>query len=337
MLDLLPNFQKKVLLTVIGLLMVPAAVAQTPTQQQQRGPAIVVPEKAVDAGGVGRTNLQCAGYFRMPALNRLPQIVGGEQEQEKTIYFAGDYVYIDAGQQQGVTEGQEFHIIRPRGEPVNVFRQKKGYMGLYIQELGQLQVVKVYPAVSVAKITFSCETALPGDFLTGVPDRTAPELHTALPLDRFKEPTGRPVGRVMMAKDGREMVTVGDTIFVDLGDEDKLVAGDRLTIYRRVGTGNLNVQTYDLAHRAMEGFESVEYRGGGFSNQAKSARELKGEPGIYRHKPPVPSSQIAHKRPELPWKIVGEAVILNVQVRTATAIISSVTQEVHTGDFVSPR
>jgi hypothetical protein len=36
----------------------------------------------------------------------------------------------------------------------------------------------------------------------------------------------------------------------------------------------------------------------------------------------------------MPRKIVGEMVVLNVQARTATAVITRVAQEIHTGDFV---
>jgi hypothetical protein len=46
---------------------------------------------------------------------------------------------------------------------------------------------------------------------------------------------------------------------------------------------------------------------------------------------------VKSSRPSMPRKIIGEAKILNVQTRTATAIITSVSQEVHTGDFVELR
>jgi hypothetical protein len=132
----------------------------------------------------------------------------------------------------------------------------------------------------------------------------------------------------MMAKDGREMLGPGDTVYVDLGQEDSIAVGKRLTIYRKVGTGNLNVRIYDLARRGSVGFESDQYRGGGFSIMAKRSSD--------RDDSPVTTSEIRKRRPTMPWKIVGEAIILNVQDRTATAIITSSVQEVHTGDFVAP-
>ncbi|HKO96152.1 MAG TPA: hypothetical protein VJU86_04110 [Pyrinomonadaceae bacterium] len=329
----LSDLRRRAFLTLTTLLFVYPIFAQTPVERQRRtGPEMVLPTQALDAG-LGRTNLECAGYFRMSALPQLPQIVGGEQEQEKIIYSAGDFVYLNAGDQQGVKDGQTFQIIRPRGEPIKVHKQKKGYMGVFIQEVGELKVVKVFPAVSVAQITFACETALEGDLLTGVPDRVSPEFLRGKPFDRFAQPASTTVGRVMMAKDGREMLAAGDTVFVDIGQEDSIAVGKRLTIYRRVGTGNLNLPTYDLARRGSVGFESDHYRGGGLSIQSKRASQE--DEGIYRDSP-VTTSQIRKKRPAMPWKIVGEAMILNVQERTATAIITSTVQEVHTGDYVAP-
>jgi len=57
------------------------------------------------------------------------------------------------------------------------------------------------------------------------------------PLDRFADPTGKAYGRLMMSRDGREMLTRSDIVYIDLGAEDKVAAGDYLTIYRPLGGG----------------------------------------------------------------------------------------------------
>lgn len=322
----------------VSILLVFASQALAQNQggsQQRQGPVVQLPSSDRGDSGIGRTNLQCSGYFRMPPLNGLPQIVGAEEEQEQTVFATGDYVYLDAGSRQGIRQGQEFHILRPRGEIEHVYRQKKGDLGVFVDELGQLQVIQVKEAVSVAQITFSCDVIRLGDLLTGVPDRATPTPRQSGSLDRFSDATGKPGGRVMMARDGREMVTSGDLIYVDIGDEDKVVPGDYVTIYRRVGTGNLNVRTYENANGSERGFASEHYRGGELSIDAPRAKDDQ-QPGMYRGSPILPS-EIKHRRPEPPRKIVGEAMIINVQVRTATAIITRVAQEVHTGDFVELR
>jgi hypothetical protein len=320
-------------LLALSVCMSAQATGQENAQPKKIAPQLETPAEPVDVG-VGRSNLECAGYFRLPPLNGLPEIVGGEQEQERRIYTNGDFVYINAGSQQGISDGQEFHVIRPRGWVERVYRQKKGDLGVFVQEVGQLRVVRVKERVSVAQVTFSCDTILLGDLLTGVPDRPSPTPSSELIIDRFSDPNGKPTGRVMMARDGREMVAAGNLIYIDIGAEDKAVVGDHVTIYRNVGTGILfETKNEELARRSDEGYSSNRFRGGTFSQQAQRSKDVKDEPGQYRHSP-LKSSEEKNKRPEMPRKVVGEALIINLQTRTATAIITRTLQEVHTGDFV---
>ena len=331
--NVLPRGMWLMALLTLGLCLPLDASGQTDPQTKRPKPEVESPTAPVDVG-VGRSNLECAGYFRLPPPNGLPQIVGGEQEQEKKVYATGDIVYLDAGAQQGIKEGQEFHVIRPRGFVERVYRKKKGNLGVFVQEIGQLRVIRVKERVSVAQVNFACDPILLGDLLTGVPDRATPERARTVVIDRFGDPNGKPTGRVMMARDGREMVAVGDLIYVDIGAEDQAAAGDYLTIYRKLGTGNLGViKNEELARRSDTGFGSEKYRGGTFSQQAQRSKDIKDEQGQYRHSP-IKTTEIKNKRPEMPRKVVGEAMILNVQMRTATAIILRTAQEVHTGDYV---
>jgi hypothetical protein len=48
----------------------------------------------------------------------------------------------------------------------------------------------------------------------------------------------------------------------------------------------------------------------------------------------VKTPEIKNRRPRLPRKVLGEIVITDVQRRAATAVITRITQEVHTGDYV---
>jgi hypothetical protein len=314
-----------------------AAQTQGSEQSKQSRPPMILPEPAAEAE-FGRTTMQCAGYFRLPPLKGIPEIVGGEEEQEKHLYATGDYVYINSGSGQGLQEGQEFHIVRPRGDELHVFGQTaetRGSLGMFFQEIGQLRVIRVKNDMSVAQITFACDVILLGDLLTGVSDRVSPALKPDISFDRFGEVSGKPTGRIIMSKDGRETVATGDTIYVDIGDEDRVVPGDTITIFRKLGTGNLNVKLYDLSQNSERGFVSEHYRGGGLSIQAGGATDRK-DSGLYRHKP-VKASEVKDKRPPMPRKVLGEAVIINVQVKTATAVITNVRQEVHTGDYVEVR
>jgi hypothetical protein len=176
-----------------------------------------------------------------------------------------------------------------------------------------------------------------GDLLAPLPDRESPLQRAEGDLDRFAEPSGKQTGRLRMARENREMPTQNDIVFIDLGSEDQIKAGDYLTIYRPLGTGNITrVDNEELARNRATGFQSDRFRGGGFSNQASRAKDstaFVNAEGRYRHRP-ITSKEVKKDRPPMPRKIVGEMVVINVQTRTATAIITRVITEVHTGDRV---
>ena len=306
---------------------------QTPTP----APQIVLPTTQHDQHVTNKSRLYCAGYIRHQRLPQMPEIVGAVEEQEQRTYADGDVVYINAGSQQGIREGQNFQIIRPRGDVKGVHKEKRGFLGTYVQEIGQLNVFKVRENTSAAQITFTCDAALLGDLLAPVPDRVSPLRRAEGNIDIFADPSGKQTGRLMMAKDSREMVTRNDVVYIDLGSEDQVKPGDYLTIYRPLGTGNITrVDNEEMARNRATGFQSDRFRGGGFSNQASRAKDetaVVDVEGRYRYRP-ITSREVKRHRPTMPRKIVGEMVIIDVQRRTATAIITRVAGEVHTGDWV---
>ena len=323
----------KVLLFSCCLALALTTNAQTPTPT----PQVVLPGPSGPQRVTSESTLYCAGYIRYQRLQPMPEIVGALEEQEQRTFADGDVVYLNAGSQQGIRDGQRFQIIRPRGDLKGVHRDKKGYLGTYIQEVGQLEVFRVHDRTAAARITFTCDMALLGDLLSPIPDRDAPVQRTELKIDRYADSSGKQTGRLMMAKDGREMVTRNDIVYIDLGAEDSVKRGDYLTIYRPLGTGNITrVDNEESARNRAKGFQSDRFRSGGFSIQATRAKDstaFRSSKGRYRHRP-ITSKEVKDDRPQMPRKIVGEMVILDVQTRTATALITRVTGEVHTGDRV---
>jgi hypothetical protein len=307
-------------------------LSASPAQQQPTPVPIMLPETKAPLRVATANELYCGGFIQYaPAPNKL-QIVGGEQEQEKRIYSQGDYVYINAGSQQGVSAGQEFSVVRPRGQFTSDFTRKKGWLGVYTEELGRLRVVDVKERVSVATVTFSCETMLLGDLLRAANERVSPFARNEVALDRFADPTGKQNGRIVMARDFREAPSVNEIVYIDLGTEDNIRPGDYFTIYRPLGTGNVTrFRDEEVTPSASGGFESERFKGGKFSNKAQRVQDPNNN-GVYG--PMITSPDVQRSRPPMPRKIVGELLVLSVQQRTATAIITRVAQEVHTGDYV---
>src|SRR5205085_1830782 len=187
----------------------------------------------------------------------------------------------------------------------------------------------VKPEVSVARVSTSCDNFLLGDLLQPIPQRVSPTYSQRPALDVFADYSGKITGRIVLARDGQEMLGREQIVYIDLGQEDNVKVGDYFTIFRPLGEGNLFISDEDeIAAARDRGFQSSEYKGGTYSNQStrKSGDEANGQI--------VDMEKAKENRPANLRKVVGELVILNVKERTATAVIVRTAQEIHTGDMV---
>lgn len=291
-------------------------------------PKLVVNRIQREMPVAARNNLYCAGYIQNAPVNTDFELVGASDEREQSIYAENDYVYLSRGAAGGVKVGDMFAVTRPRGKFRTKF-SRKGNLGIYVQELGAVKVVKVNRDVSVARVVTSCDNFLLGDLLQPIQNRVSPVFQQRPTFDLFAEPSGKAQGRIVLARDGREAVSAEQIVYIDLGAEDNVSVGDYLTIYRPLGEGGvLNSDQHVALSAREEGFQSETFRGGKFSNQAarKSGSEAEGRV--------VSRRDAKSRRPGGLRKVVGEMVILNVRERTATALITRNAQEIHTGDMV---
>lgn len=275
-----------------------------------------------------RTNLYCAGYVQSSPIDTSSRLVGAVEEQDGWLYSQNNFVYVNLGSSAGVKPGDMFSVVRPRGQ-VKTRWTTKGRLGFYVQEVGTVEIVRVKSDVSVARVKTSCDNFLLGDLVRPFERRESPAFTKRPAMDLFSDPSGKATGRLFMARDNQEILGREQIIYVDLGAEDNVKVGDYLTIFRPLGKGNLFINDEDESVSARdEGFQSFVYRGGRFSNQAgrKSGEKATGRV--------VTTEKAKEGRPSTLRKVVGEAVILNVKEKTATAVIVRTAQEIHTGDYV---
>lgn len=310
---------RSILLTFLTLTFAAAAIAQNPT-------LVIDKPKAKMATAAGN-NLYCAGFIQTSGISTVNRIVGAQDEADGYFSAEHDFVYINMGRDKGVSVGDMFAVVRPRGSVKSAWT-KKNNIGYWVQELGAVEVVDVKDTVSVARVKASCDNFLLGDLIQLIEKRDSP-LHDPLPvLNVFGDPSGKATGRILMARDGAEMLSRDFIVYVDLGAEDNVRVGDKLTIFRPLHDGNLMTRPQkEYATGRDYGYQSGEYKGGKFSNQ--SARKS-GEKATGSH---VTTREAKEGRPAL-RKVVGEAVVLNVKERTATVVITRTGQEIHTGDWV---
>jgi hypothetical protein len=276
-----------------------------------------------------RTNLYCAGYVETGKIDQSMEVVGSDDEPEKFNHAEGDFLYVNVGSDQGVKVGDEFSVIRPKGKVSNR-NTKKTNLGVYVEEVGGLEIVNVRKNVSVAFVKSSCDSILFGDLLHRTEKRVSPMSRQVPMLDRFADANGKTQGQIVFAREGREMLSRDQIVYIDLGEQDSVKAGDFLTVFRPLGKGNpFNPGLVEDSNPARNrGFDSEEYKGGSFSNQTprKSGDEAHG--GV------VQAKDAKSRRPAGLRKVVGEIVILSVREKTATALITRTATEIHTGDMV---
>lgn len=273
-------------------------------------------------------NLYCAGYIQHNAISTENKIIGSKDEADKYNYAQNDFMYINMGANKGVSVGDVFSVVRPRAK-VKSHWSHKDDLGFYVQEVGALEVVRVKSDVSVARVRSSCDTFLLGDLVQLTDKRMSPTYERRPALDIFSDPSGKATGRILMARDAAEVLARDYIVYVDLGADDNVQVGDHLTIFRKLGKGNLMTlpQHEDVSARDY-GFESHAYEGGRFSNQAP--RKTGGNAGGKE----VTTYMAKEGRPAGLRKVVGEAVVLNVKEKTATVVITRTASEIHTGDQV---
>ena len=304
--------------------------APNPGQRREQQATLIAPEARQPAPAARPSESACGGFIEQAQQQAAGQIVGAREESERNFFVEGDMVFVDLGGQGGARVGQEFSVVRPRGRFDSKFSRKKGALGVYSQEVGRLRVERVRDRVSVARVTVACSDLLLGDLLRPAVSRELPRARAEVALDHFAEPTGKQTGRIVLARDGREMVSRDQVVFIDLGSEDGVKAGDYLTVFRPDGHGTFVELGDENAANARRGFESEEFRGGKHSIQAQRVKDVDGS----QYSETVKTPSIKRHRPAVPRKVVGEIVVLRVEGRTATAVVTRVAQEIHTGDAV---
>ena len=304
--------------------MTTAAFAQRPTPT----PELVLSKGNENLPIAGKTNLYCAGFIQTAPIDTSYELVGADNEADGHIYSQSNLLYIRGGANRGVKVGDMFSVIRPRGRVESRWTKKKN-IGFYVQELGMVEIIRVKNDVSIAQVKTSCDNFVFGDILQPIPNRVSPMAEERPPLDIFADPTGKASGKILMAKDARELLSRDQVVYIDLGAEDNVRVGDYLTIYRPLGSGHLFGRVEDESVSARdEGYQSREYRGGKFSNQAGRKKGDKANGKV------VTTEGVKDRRPDNLRKILGEMVILNVKEKTATAVIIHTASEIHTGDSV---
>ena len=293
--------------------------AKSTVMQNQEGKKMSVAE---------RNNVYCAGYIQNSPVKTNFEIVGANDQREQNVYSQGDLLYVNQGASNGIKVGDVYSVIRPSGKFGSQF-SKKGKLGVYVQEVGSVEIVRVRSGVSVARVKTSCDNFLLGDLLKPWENRVAPAYTQRPALDTLAESTGKAMGRIVLSRDAREALGREQIVYIDLGTEDNVKVGDYLTIFRPLDKGGvLNAKPDETMSASDSEYGSNVYQGSPYSILAARKAGENAEGNV------VTTSDAKTRRPAGLRRVVGEMVILNVHERAATALITRNAQEIHTGDMV---
>ena len=254
--------------------------------------------------GPRTSDIYCSGIVTGEPVPYDTYLISGEEAALKLTFAEGNLVYINKGASQGVKVDDEFMVMRPVKDTLEVPWYKPQVsmaraMGTAYADLGRLRVVHVQENVSVAEVVFSCASMQRGDIVQPFAERPVPSFKAAAKFDRFAPLSGKPVGMVVSAKGFSQMAGDGSVVYTNLGSTQGVKVGDYIRIYRYQASSHETAFTEPDSSYKMFGFGKT--------------------PAVYRGE-------------NLPREVLGEGIVLRVPPTASTLLITVGRRTIYSGD-----
>jgi len=205
-------------------------VEAPPTEEAPEAPSTATAPEKVTYPIALDVDLYCSGYITNN-LQALPmRIVGNEESSEKVGLATNDIVYLNQGEAEGISPGDEFtiiHKVRSINHPISMKN-----LGEYVTQTGRLKVVATQEHTSTAQITYACDATRVEDVLIPFEPKEVPVFTEMPPVDRYSSEGPNVKGYVVFAKDDLGAIGQGHELQIDLGSKDGVLVGTRLVLYR---------------------------------------------------------------------------------------------------------
>jgi len=304
---------------LIGLIILPLCLsaqqsdAGDPTPSGTIATSVTFPVERVKKPT--HADLYCAGFVGKN-VSHSNFVAGGLDSPFTTQFAGGEVVYLKGSYELG----KEFTIVRELRDP-NRYELFPGQWatlkaaGQPYEELATVKVVDTRNKMAVARIEFSCDTVLPGDYAIPFVEKSQIDFHPPMRLDRFAPANGQVSGRIILAKDFDSELGTGGKVYLNIGANQGLKVGDYVKA----------VRTYNAA--AHDPIDSASFSA---PPMEPTQREQASMNPSFLNKTSGPQIQIA----EMPRRAVGEIVILGTTPSTATGMIVFALEPVRLGDRV---
>jgi hypothetical protein len=263
------------------------------------------------------SDLYCAGFIGKSVEARDKYVTGGMESPFTTQYATGEAIFLHG---RGYEAGQQFTVVRELKDP-NRYELFPGQWaavkaaGQPYAEVGRIQIVDTRNKMAVARIEFSCDQVIPGDFVIPFAEKPASLFHAPVRFDRFAPLNGQVNGRIVLAKDFDSQLGTGGKVYLNIGANHGLKVGDFLRVERSFEA---------VAHDPVD---SLSFKANAV--ELTQAHQPMVNPGFMEK-----SSGPVINAADMPHKAVGEIEIIGTTPTTATGMIVFALEPVYVGDRV---
>jgi hypothetical protein len=264
-----------------------------------------------------QSDVYCAGFINNQLLPNANFVAGGLDTPSTTQYAHGELVYL-AG--KGYELGKTYSVVRELRDP-NRYEMFPGQftmlkaMGQPYAELATAQVIDVRSRMAVARLDISCAPVLPGDLVIPFVEKPKISFRPPLHFDRFAPASGKPSGRIVLAKDFDAELGTGQKIYMNLGSNQGIKAGDYFRAFR-----NYEADLHDPV-------DSLSFK-------ASTAEDTQAKPPSIEQGTLTRTNGPSIHVVDFPRRSVGEIVVLSTTPTTATGMIVFAMEDIHIGDGV---
>ncbi len=153
------------------------------------------------------------------------RVVSRVDDSGRELIAQGEVLHIDAGEDDGVSTGQNL-VVRRRFQTGDLSAPKK-LQTFGEQTVGLIQILDAKPSSSAAIVVRACAEILAGDSVERyVPQPAFFAVSEGIP--QFEEPA-----RIAFGEHGQSAASAGQMMVIDRGVMQGLLRGQRLTIFRR--------------------------------------------------------------------------------------------------------
>jgi hypothetical protein len=290
----------------------------TPEPDVSEAPIVFNPPPVAAAPTVKSADLYCSGFISANTITGTPAVIARAPGTSTEGYFAarGDYVYIDRGASAGVQPGDRFTAVRPTRD-IDSPRERVGDLGRHYLEIAQLEAVTVQNDFAMARVMNSCDGLGIGDALIPFAELTVPEPEAGREFSSTMRGSGEVTGAIaaalslhmiMDSEFGVSTQIAGRASENGPGRLAAGVSGEGEIVYIDLGTRDgIAAGDVMLISRPIPVDQFGHISG-------DAARLLAGE-----------------------RKVFGELIVLKVQERAATALVTYSEDGVSRGDLVELR